>query len=200
MLHLRRAGLLDTTAQTVTGETLDDVPRLVGGQPAPPRSCAEQSARAGRHRPRRRHHVARRRPRPRPHLHRLLPRRQPRARRLASSRAPPSIPSLIDADGVYRQRGPARVFTTEAAAIAAIKTGAIRAGDVLVLICRGPAGAGMEEIYQITSALKPLPSLQARRRAHRRPLQRRLHRRLHRPHLPRSARRRPHRQACATAT
>ena len=30
-------------------------------------------------------------------------------------------------------------------------------GDVLVLICRGPMGAGMEEIYQITAALKHLP-------------------------------------------
>ena len=30
------------------------------------------------------------------------------------------------------------------------------AGDVLVLICRGPMGAGMEETYQITSALKYL--------------------------------------------
>src|SRR5262249_29158053 len=30
-------------------------------------------------------------------------------------------------------------------------------GDVLVLICRGPMGSGMEEIYQITSALKHLP-------------------------------------------
>src|SRR5262249_33892504 len=29
-------------------------------------------------------------------------------------------------------------------------------GDVMVLICRGPLGAGMEEIYQITSALKHL--------------------------------------------
>src|SRR5262249_9407336 len=32
----------------------------------------------------------------------------------------------------------------------------IQAGDILVLICRGPMGAGMEEIYQITSALKHL--------------------------------------------
>ncbi len=32
----------------------------------------------------------------------------------------------------------------------------VRPGDVLVLICRGPTGAGMEEIYQITSALKHL--------------------------------------------
>jgi dihydroxyacid dehydratase/phosphogluconate dehydratase len=46
---------------------------------------------------------------------------------------------------------------TEAAAIHAIKTGQIDAGDVMVLICSGPAGAGMQEIYQITSALKALP-------------------------------------------
>jgi putative YjhG/YagF family dehydratase len=66
-------------------------------------------------------------------------------------------PSVVDADGVYRKLGPARVFTTERAAMAAIKGGGIRAGDVLVLICRGPMGAGMEETYQITSALKFLP-------------------------------------------
>src|SRR5258706_822062 len=66
-------------------------------------------------------------------------------------------PSVVDADGVYRKVGPARVFTTERAAIAAIKsTGPerVKPGDVMVLICRGPLGAGMEEIYQITSALK----------------------------------------------
>jgi putative YjhG/YagF family dehydratase len=68
-------------------------------------------------------------------------------------------PSVVDADGVYRKVGPARVFTTERAAIAAIKSTAaerIKPGDVLVLVCRGPLGAGMEEIYQITSALKHL--------------------------------------------
>ena len=68
-------------------------------------------------------------------------------------------PSVVDADGVYRKTGPARVFTTERAAIGAIKsTGPerIRPGDVLVLICRGPMGTGMEEIYQITAALKHL--------------------------------------------
>ena len=53
--------------------------------------------------------------------------------------------------------GSARVFTTERAAIAAIKQGEIKSGDVIVLICRGPSGAGMEETYQITSALKHLP-------------------------------------------
>jgi putative YjhG/YagF family dehydratase len=69
-------------------------------------------------------------------------------------------PSVVDADGVYRKLGPARVFTRERDAIAAIKsTGPdrVKAGDIVVLICRGPLGAGMEEIYQITSALKHLP-------------------------------------------
>jgi putative YjhG/YagF family dehydratase len=68
-------------------------------------------------------------------------------------------PSVVDADGVYRKTGPARVFTSERATIAAIKSRSeerIKPGDVLVLICRGPMGAGMEEIYQITSALKHL--------------------------------------------
>ncbi|HEU4635139.1 MAG TPA: dihydroxy-acid dehydratase, partial [Edaphobacter sp.] len=53
--------------------------------------------------------------------------------------------------------GPARVFLTEESAIAAIKDGRIGKGDVVVLICGGPAGAGMQEVYQITSALKNLP-------------------------------------------
>lgn len=65
-------------------------------------------------------------------------------------------PSVVDTDGVYRKVGPARVFTTEPAAIAAIKRGEIKPGDVLVLICRGPMGSGMEETYQLTSALKHL--------------------------------------------
>jgi len=65
-------------------------------------------------------------------------------------------PSVVGADGVYRFTGPAKVFVSEPAAIAAIKEGRIKAGDVLVLICRGPMGAGMEETYQLTSALKYL--------------------------------------------
>ena len=66
-------------------------------------------------------------------------------------------PSLIDGDNIYRHTGPARVFITEATAIDAIKRGAVSHGDVIVLICGGPAGAGMQEIYQITAALKSLP-------------------------------------------
>jgi len=66
-------------------------------------------------------------------------------------------PSTVDEHGVYRHVGRAKVFTTEKAAIRAIKTKAIVAGDVLVLIGRGPSGTGMEETYQLTSALKHLP-------------------------------------------
>lgn len=66
-------------------------------------------------------------------------------------------PSVVDADGVYRLTGPAKVFLSERAAMAAIKASQIASGDVLVLIGRGPMGAGMEETYQITSALRHLP-------------------------------------------
>src|SRR5437899_3060325 len=68
-------------------------------------------------------------------------------------------PGVVDADGVYRKLGPARVFIRERDAVAAIKSAGperVKAGDVLVLICRGPLGAGMEETYQVTSALKYL--------------------------------------------
>jgi putative YjhG/YagF family dehydratase len=66
-------------------------------------------------------------------------------------------PSVVGLDGVFRLEGPARVFTSEAAAIEAIRTGRIVAGDVMILAGVGPMGTGMEETYQITSALKALP-------------------------------------------
>lgn len=158
MLHLRRAGLLETGALTASGETLG---RMLDWWERSPRREA---------------------------LRRVLRERDgvdpddvimdpdgARARGLTSTVCFPkgnlapegsvvkstSIdPSVVDADGVYRKRGPARVFTTEAAAIAALKDrgpAGIKSGDVLVLICRGPMGTGMEEIFQITSALKYLP-------------------------------------------
>jgi dihydroxyacid dehydratase/phosphogluconate dehydratase len=68
-------------------------------------------------------------------------------------------PSVVDSDGVYRKTGPARVFLTERDAIRALKsTDEYRAmpGDIMVLICRGPMGAGMDETFQITAALKHL--------------------------------------------
>lgn len=69
-------------------------------------------------------------------------------------------PSVVDADGVYRKTGPARVFTSERAAIAAVKglsENPVKAGDIIALIGCGPMGTGMEETYQLTSALKYLP-------------------------------------------
>ncbi len=65
-------------------------------------------------------------------------------------------PSMVGEDGVYRHIGKAKVFTSEKAAIRAIKTGGIEAGDVMVVIGGGPLGTGMEETYQLTSALKHL--------------------------------------------
>ena len=154
MLYLRRLGLLDTTCLTVTGEPL-----------ARTLDWWETSER-------------------RQHLREVLRRDdgvdpddvilspdQARARGVTSTVTFPRgnlapegslikstaiDPSVVDPDGVYRHAGPARVFTTERGAVAAIKQKQIQAGDVIILICRGPIGAGMEEIYQVTSALKYL--------------------------------------------
>jgi len=155
MLHLRRAGLLDTSVRTVTGETLDE--NL---------NWWEQSERRRALRSR---------------LQTLdgvdaddviLSPDRARERGLTATVCFPvgnlapegsvikstSIdPSLLDETNRYHHVGPAKVFTTEEAVIAAIKQGSIGKGDVIVLICGGPAGAGMQEIYQITSALKNLP-------------------------------------------
>jgi xylonate dehydratase len=69
-------------------------------------------------------------------------------------------PAVVGEDGVYRHRGPARVFTDEREAIAAVKgvdAPPIRPGDVIVLAGAGPSGTGMEETAQITTALRYLP-------------------------------------------
>jgi putative YjhG/YagF family dehydratase len=69
-------------------------------------------------------------------------------------------PSVVDADGVYRKTGPTRVFTSERAAIAAVKglsENPVKVGDIIALIGCGPMGTGMEETFQLTSALKYLP-------------------------------------------
>jgi putative YjhG/YagF family dehydratase len=68
--------------------------------------------------------------------------------------------SVVGPDNVYRHRGPARVFTSERAAIEAIKgrsPNPVKSGDVVVMIGVGPMGTGMEETYQVTSALKFIP-------------------------------------------
>ena len=157
MLHLRRAGLLETNVLTASGETLGAT-----------LDWWEQSER-------------------RAALRRVLQERDgvdpddvimdpdgARRRGLTSTVTFPggnlapegsvikstSIdPTVVDADGVYRNTGPARVFLTETAAIEAVKGAGprpLKPGDILVLICRGPMGSGMEEIFQITTSLRHL--------------------------------------------
>jgi len=155
MLHLRRAGLLDTSVLTVTGETLDE--NLNWWEQSERRQILRQRLQTldGID----------------PDDVILAPGRA-RERGLTATTCFPvgnlapegcvikstSIdPSLIDEQNIYRHTGPARVFITEAAAIAAIKNGEVSHGDVIVLICGGPLGAGMQETYQVTSALKALP-------------------------------------------
>ncbi|MDQ1474500.1 MAG: xylonate dehydratase [Bryobacterales bacterium] len=157
MLHLRRAGLLDTSAMTVSGENIGVM-----------LDWWEQSERRAAVRK-----VLRERDGIDPD-HVIMDPDSARHNGLTSTVTFPvgnlapggsvikstSIdPSVVDPDGVYRKRGPARVFQTENAVISAIKSNGperIKEGDVIVLICRGPIGSGMEEIFQITSALKHL--------------------------------------------
>jgi putative YjhG/YagF family dehydratase len=155
MLHLRRLGVLDTQVVTATGATLDE--NL---------NWWEKSDRRARFRD-----VLKRSDGVDPDDV-VLPPERARARGLTSTitfprgnLAPEGCvikstaidPSLVDADGIYRMEGPARVFVSERDAINAIKKGGIQAGDVMVLAGCGPLGTGMEETYQLTSALKHLP-------------------------------------------
>jgi putative YjhG/YagF family dehydratase len=154
MLHLRRAGLLETGARTASGETLGE--RL---------DEWESSERRARLRA-----LLRQRDGVDPDDVILSPDAARRRGFTATACFPVGNlapqgsvvkstaidPSVVDADGVYRKRGPAKVFLSEPAAVAAIKEKRIQAGDVLVLACRGPMGAGMEETSQLTSALRQL--------------------------------------------
>jgi xylonate dehydratase len=154
MLHLRRAGLLDLSVTTAAGAPLGDL-----------LDWWEQSERRAAVRK-----MLRERDGVDPDQVIMSP-DAARARGLTSTVCFPvgnlapggsvikstSIdPTVVDADGVYRKRGPARVFVREPDAIEAVKSGKIQPGDVIVLICRGPLGSGMEEVYQLTSALKHL--------------------------------------------
>ncbi|WP_054180374.1 YjhG/YagF family D-xylonate dehydratase [Trabulsiella odontotermitis] len=64
--------------------------------------------------------------------------------------------SVINAEGIYYHKGAAKVYLSEKAAIYDIKHEKIKAGDILVIMGAGPSGTGMEETYQVTSALKHL--------------------------------------------
>ena len=61
-------------------------------------------------------------------------------------------PSVVDADGVYRKTGPARVFRAEKEVIAAIKSGGIKAGDVIVLM--PPLAMGLVDVQRIVDAVE----------------------------------------------
>jgi putative YjhG/YagF family dehydratase len=155
MLHLRDLGLLRTSVRTVAGTTLDE----------------QLDAWAGSERRQRFREVLTTQdgvdpddvimPPPRAAAHQLASTITfPRGNLAPDGAVVKSAaidPAALDADGVFRLDGPARVFVRERAAIAAIKNGEITAGDVLVLAGCGPAGTGMEETYQLTSALKYLP-------------------------------------------
>ena len=54
----------------------------------------------------------------------------------------------------------AAVFNREEAALAAIKTGSVEPGCVMVLRCEGPQACGMPEILATTEALVTHPALQ----------------------------------------
>jgi xylonate dehydratase len=157
MLHLRALGLLDESALTATGEPLSRVldwweastrrrslrDRLFAEDGVDPDDVIMNPARA------REQGLTSTVTFPRGNL-------APEGSVIKSTAIDPTV---VDPDGVYRKLGPARVFTRERDAIAAIKGQGdrpIRPGDILVLIGRGPMGAGMEEIFQITSALRYL--------------------------------------------
>ena len=157
MLHLRELGLLDLSALTITGEPLEHLlawwetserrkrlrDRLYEQDSVDPDDVIMSPVRA------REHGLTSTVTFPRGNL-------APEGSVIKSTAIDPTV---VDPDGVYRKTGPARVFTREREAIAAIKGQGdrpIRPGDVLVLMGRGPLGAGMEEIFQITSALRYL--------------------------------------------
>ncbi|MFO0819617.1 MAG: YjhG/YagF family D-xylonate dehydratase [Pirellulales bacterium] len=158
MLHLRELGLLDLNARNVAGETLGET-----------LSWWEKSERRARLR-----QLLRDRDGVNPDDV-IIPPAEARRRGMTSTvcfprgnlcpegsviKATAIDPKVVDPDGVYRKTGPARVFTSERAAIAAIKGQGdrpLKPGDILVLVARGPLGSGMEETYQITSALKFIP-------------------------------------------
>ena len=68
-----------------------------------------------------------------------------------------AIDAALLRDGVYQVEWPVRVFPSEAAAMKAIKQQRIQPQTIMVLAGIGPMGTGMEETYQVTSALKHLP-------------------------------------------
>jgi putative YjhG/YagF family dehydratase len=157
MLHLRRMGLLNTDALTVTGEKLDTV--------------LDWWESSERRREVRRSLIENDRVNPDVVI---MDADTARSEGLTSTvifptgnlapqgsviKATAIDPTLVDENQIYRHTGRARVFTSERAAIMAVKGQTqpqVKPGDVLVLIGIGPKGTGMVETAQITAALKYL--------------------------------------------
>ena len=73
---------------------------------------------------------------------------------LRGNLAPDGAVAKISGVKVPRMRGPARVFDSEEACLAAILAGRIRSGDVIVIRYEGPVGGpGMREMLAPTSAI-----------------------------------------------
>lgn len=159
MLHLRRMGLLNTDVMTASGEKLDTV--LDWWEGSERRQLARQKlASAGQINP----------------DNIIMDADTARKEGLSSTvvfptgniapegaviKATAIDPSVVGENNVYHHRGRARVFTSERAAVMAIKgrnvDDPVQANDVVVLIGGGPQGTGMEETYQVTAALKYIP-------------------------------------------
>jgi dihydroxy-acid dehydratase len=66
----------------------------------------------------------------------------------------------IAAANRMEHRGPARVFDCEDDCFAAVQSGKINPGDVLVIRYEGPKGGpGMREMLQVTAAISGIPEL-----------------------------------------
>ncbi len=155
MLHLRRLGLLDTAVLTASGATLDEV--LNWWETSERRTKFRELLRAQDGVDPDEVIFSPERAQERGLTSTVTFPRGNLAPEGAVIKSTAIDPSVVDADGVYRKTGPAKIFTSERAAIAAIKEKRIAAGDVLVLAGCGPMGTGMEETYQLTSSLKHLP-------------------------------------------
>nr|WP_256701025.1 YjhG/YagF family D-xylonate dehydratase [Paenibacillus sp. P46E] len=155
MLHLRRLGLIDDSVRTVTGRTLGEnldwwetsqrrqdmrsrLREADGIDPDTVIMSPQEAARQG---------LASTMTFPTGNL-------APEGSVIKSAAIDPLV---LNSEGVYRHVGRVKVFTAEKDAIKSIKDGLIHAGDILAVIGRGPSGTGMEETYQLTSALKHLP-------------------------------------------
>jgi len=125
MAELLRAGLIDGAAPTVDGATLADA---AARAPEPDGAV----------------------------VHRAAEPYKPAGALVAlrGNLAPAGAVVKVSGAEQRRHEGPARVFESEEACAAAVATGAVVPGDVLVIRNEGPAGGpGMREMLSITSAV-----------------------------------------------